>query len=403
MNSNNLWKLLKLAGAPGFILIGYDIIRVALARQKADFASVDSTAIVFALYAMVGGVYCYNYVKKHNGGPYLSALFRKTPLFYFILYTALCFVSAIWSPIPILTAYRAAECIGMMMLIVATIYMLSNNTDTETVLEWSSLYTFINIGISFLGALKNGATMIEAVESCQFKATIFVYFAVFYSPRWWMKWIQILFAILSRSTTGYIGMALGLGSLGYGTGKAKICAAILFVGFIAAMVVMGPERLLNETIFSAKGGLIRNGQIDMSKSSGRDNIWQSAIEKVSDEGHVVNGYGFVAGETAFAHEFIHDNVIGMHNGFLSSYVGTGIFGLILFSIFFVGYSRWAFFKDLPPSVRSLLMASFCTVFLHTLGNPGLGFRVYGNWMPSMYIVVLTFTVCLQHGKINSYR
>ena len=91
----------------------------------------------------------------------------------------------------------------------------------------------------------------------------------------------------------------------------------------------------------------------------------------------------------FARSLIGNQVIGMHNGFLSAYVGTGIIGLVLFSLFMLKTFFLPIRGNIPKSYKTVLIASMCVVLIHTLGNPGLGFRVYGTWMPAMYIVVLT--------------
>ena len=93
----------------------------------------------------------------------------------------------------------------------------------------------------------------------------------------------------------------------------------------------------------------------------------------------------------------------MHNGFLSAFVGTGYIGLLFFSLFILGYARSVFFSPIPKQYKALLMATFFCVFVHTLGNPGLGFRVYGTWMPAMYFVLLTVGLNIKYRYMKKYN
>ena len=48
----NLIKTFKLAGNSGYILLGYFVVQIVFARQKADMSAVDGSAMIFALYAL---------------------------------------------------------------------------------------------------------------------------------------------------------------------------------------------------------------------------------------------------------------------------------------------------------------------------------------------------------------
>ena len=145
---------------------------------------------------------------------------------------------------------------------------------------------------------------------------------------------------------------------------------------------------MNNTVFASKGGVLVNGRIDENKTSGRDKLWNIVIEQIEDDGCLMTAYGFVVGEMIFARGLIGLQVIGLHNGFLSALVGTGLIGFVFFVIFIVSYVFLAFKKCVPKEYKSVLIASMCVVCMHTTGNPGLGFRVYGTWMPAMFIVML---------------
>ena len=114
-----------------------------------------------------------------------------------------------------------------------------------------------------------------------------------------------------------------------------------------------------------------DGEIDPNKTSGRSNVWELAIRKINEEKHLYHGYGFVAGETMFARRIQGPMVIGMHNGFLSSLIGTGLFGFVFFTLFMVQTGISPFNRKIPNKYKTVLIASLCVIFVHTVGNPGL--------------------------------
>ena len=178
----------------------------------------------------------------------------------------------------------------------------------------------------------------------------------------------------------------------FGKAKYRILGILLFCGIGIAVATMGLDNVLNNTIFASKGGAIVDGQFDEGKSSGRDVIWEAAIDEINREGKQLYGVGFVVGETEFARQLIGGQVIGMHNGFLSAYIGTGYIGLFLFSLFMLGMLKITFKNGIDTTYKPVMIACMIAVFIHTVGNPGLGFRVYGTWMSAMFIVQMVIAL-----------
>ena len=82
------------------------------------------------------------------------------------------------------------------------------------------------------------------------------------------------------------------------------------------------------------------------------------------------------------------SVVGMHNGFMSALVGEGIIGEVFFVLFFITLFFVSISKNMPKKYKSALFASYIAVLIETYANPGLGFRIFNAWMPSMYACVL---------------
>lgn len=412
-----LKNVLILGGKSGWLLLGYYVLQIVFARNKSDITSVDTSAIIFAVYALGTGAYSIKDLRKDEFSKrFFYLLLNKTCIKWFVIYTIICGLSAFWSPKFVLSGYRALECFGLMFLNAAVIKNLLKNLNNEGIMLWSVTYAFVMMSISAINYVQSGIVLM--LYYMQFPSTIFFYLYFYFAPKKIMKYPMMLIAVFCRSTTGYIGMALGMCSLILGKKKYKAYGFAIGIALIVAIGVMGVDEVLNNTIFASKGGeMMANGQFQFNseQTSGRSDIWEPAIAKVIASGREWYGMGFVAGETYFVHDVIGGQVIGMHNGFLSAFVGTGIFGLIFFTLFFCGYIHSVFVNKIPKRYKVLLIAVFFAVLMHTMGNPGLGFRVYGTWMPAMFFVMLTqglyiktkymkgytppFTVVVRNGKM----
>lgn len=380
-----------MAGTPGYILLGYFVVQIIFARQKTDMGSVDGSAMIFALYALFCLYYGWKDLHKDKTSKFFfSNLFKKTPVFWFALYTAWCLVSALWSPNLSLSAFRAIECLGMMMIIASVFKNLVLKYTYQQIMLWSVTYCFLNVLLTFVAGMRAGLGI--ALYNCQFPSTIFFYIAFFFAPKKYIKYPMMLVALVCKSVTGYIGMTLGMCSLMFGKAKYRILGFLLFCGIGIAVASMGLDNVLNNTIFASKGGAIVDGQFAEGKSSGRDVIWKTAVDEMNREGKQLYGVGFVVGETEFAHQVIGGQVIGMHNGFLSAYIGTGYIGLFLFSLFMLGMLKITIRNGIDSTYKPVMIACMIAVFIHTVGNPGLGFRVYGTWMSAMFIVQMVIAL-----------
>lgn len=386
-------EIIKLGGVPGYILLGYYAVMLAISRSRASMTAVDSSAIISALYSLGGGLYSYMYlVRRRERKIFLSRIIRETPLKWFVLYTMVCGLSSLWSVNLAISAYRTLECFGILFLMLATIETLFEKTDTNGVLVWGAIYASITVAIKFFAFFP---PLGDALYSCQMPATIFFYLALFYAPNWYTKWPLMIIALFCRSTTGYIGMALGLFSLMLGKTKYKILGGVIAVIVIITTSFIGFDNLLNKTIFAAKQGVIENGEFNMSKTSGRDVLWENAINLMEEENRQLYGFGFVSGEMFLVRELIGNQVIGMHNGYLSAYVGTGLFGLFFFTLFMLTYAIIPFGRFIPSRYKQILVALMCAVMVHTFANPGLGTRVYATWIPAMFVVVITCAIYIR--------
>lgn len=379
----------KIGGTPCLLLLGYFIVQFVFSRQREDAAAIDSTALVYAAYAFIAGSYSIWDLYKHKGKRKLLKLCCNHGLSYFFIYYGICALSSLWSPNPILSLYRAVECIWFFLLIfdvVATSFTNGGNINTVK----QGCYVFFCVIVFFFvsGLISSG--MEYAFYKCQFPATIFFILILFGPCKKYMKFCSSIITVLCKSVTGYLGIVAGILSMAFQNRKyKKFAIAFIFVAIFASFIY-GFENLINNTIFGGKGGAIENGKFDTDKSSGRSVMWESAIEYISSEGRQLYGTGFFVGENTFVKSLIGNQVIGLHNGFLSSYFGCGLLGLIPFILIFISLIANAYKIPKSNQYRAILIASIYPVLIHSLGNPGIGTRVTGTWIPAVYILVLVF-------------
>ncbi|MBS5527843.1 MAG: O-antigen ligase family protein [Prevotella sp.] len=387
MNIKKYKDFFLLAGKPGLILLGYDIVQIIFARGKIDPGEIDGTAFIFAVYSLFCLFYAYEEYKT-NRNDFIKML-RKSPLVFFVLYTVWGGISCLWSDNFPLTAYRAVECFSIMLLMVAVTVKLIKYRNIEIVVKWSILYIFFTALLKTLqGIVSFGVEGFYSPGSlfwysAQFICPIFFFFTFLYSKNKFIKFYMISVCIMAMSTVGYIAMAAGAIALFWGDKRSKRIAYIIFGSVILYSAFWGIEDLLSHTIF------IEHNAFEEGDDSGRSFVWEMGWEYFKDS--PIFGHGFFVAENTLARIGHMQTVVGMHNGFMSALVGEGIIGEVFFVLFFIGMSFVSISKRMPLRYKSALLASFIAVFFETYANPGLGFRIFNAWMPSMYACVLICT------------
>jgi len=393
-------KVLSKGGLPGYFLIGYWAVQAVFTRGKIDASAIDTTAIIFMFYSFIcfGVGLNFLFFKKGILTNFENRIIFNSPIIWFILYSALGLISAFWSIQFELTIYRAFESISMLLLMIATLKEL-HSKGMKMVIQWTLIYVFSIIIIRFLQYLFRGASLEFSIgnggifQCAQMIAPVFFFLGVLHARKWYIRWTFIAFSILSMSTTGYLGIALGLSALAFGNNKIRALATLLFSGLLLLAIILGPESLLKNTVF------IEKPSIDMEHTSGRDQVWKMGFDWFKEK--PLTGYGFVAGETYLIRNGEgRTYVIGMHNSIMSALVGEGIFGAAFLVLFFLGMFLITFSRYMPLKYRPALIAIFLSAFVQSMGNPGIGFRVYGSWMSAMYVCVLIASIYTRNKYYN---
>lgn len=386
-------QILFAGGYSGVVLLVRNLISLFFSRQRdvSQYAVVDSSAMVFIVYSVVAFGVAYNDIKKDSNRIGSTILFH-TPMVILFLYTVYGAFTMLWSVNLQLTGYRSFECMAMLMLIVATIQNLFKSQNNETVFQWSVFYIAYQAMTKIIEALAWTTNIGELLQRSQMESTCFFFIALYATRKCWRHYLILLMSIFSMSTTAYIGMALGLLSM-Y---KVKVTRGVKLLIFVATIVlglvvlIVGPQKFLMNTVF------IDREEISIENTSGRNHIMEVVLESSASN---PMGLGFFAGEPYILY-FNDLAAINGHNSFFSAALGTGIPGVILLLLFFFGVGSKIMGRRIPPSVLGPLFGCFFVAFIHCMGNPGLGSRVYGGWIPTVYIFTL---ICayVKYGEIEN--
>lgn len=376
----SLYKLAAMGGGCGLLLLVRPLIYMIIARRRdpSAYASVDASAVVFILYAAI----CFFFAAKelnHKEKTFGRDLFIHTPLLWISLYTALGVVSMVWSVNLQLTGFRAFECMSMMMLMVAVVQNLFYRADSKTVIQWTMLYVTVDILFSIMRALSYTTNVMTLLQTSQMMATTFFYMALFQSPKKWWNYLIIIMSIFSMSTVAYIGMALGSVSTFFGQKRYRPVVILAFMILGMVIAVIGPYKFVKDTVFFDKQS------ISIHETTGRDKIMEVALEALKERPG--GGYGFFSGEPYLLYSK-HLAAINGHNSLFSAAIGLGVPGIVLMVLFFLTMMKTVFSRYIPPEYRASLIGCFCVSFLQSMGNPGIGSRVFGGWMPTMFATVL---------------
>ena len=375
------WKRIKRlagsAGLCGWLLLAKPVLYLLTARGRDldQYATVDASAAVNIIYTFV----CFIAIivestKQHTKFGVLS----KTPMVWLLIYTLYGFVSMFWSVNFQLTGYRAFECLTMMLLMLQVWRRLFAKHNLARVMDWCMLWVGLQVICQIISTLRWTTDPLTVLGSSQMVSTTFFFMALYHPHKRWIHWLIMVMAILSGSTVAYIGMTIGTVSIFWGKAKHKV--PVFIFALLAGVLIYsyGPQRFIKNTVFYDKEA------IALDQTSGRDQVMETALLSLQKN---PMGYGFFAGEPYILYQSFR-GAINAHNSFFSAAMGLGYVGIVLLFIFFLGMFRVTFYRGIPRKYHQPLIGCFFVGFLHCMGNPGIGSRVYGSWMPVMLLFTL---------------
>jgi hypothetical protein len=385
-----LTQLIGRAGWAGYLLLGFEVMRVASIRGRdlSNYAAVDDSAMLQITYVGMCLLYVlYHWTRSPQRGAFY--LLRATPVLLLMLYTGLCGLSALWSPNLAMTFYRSIECLTYIVLIAIVCDNLNLRCSRQEFIEWLVLWSMWFLAwdvIRVIRVMGLGILMSpELFRAGSFGLSVMFFLTLFISRRRLFVLVNLIFMILSAANTAYFGVFLGLFP-GLCVGDRRFQIALFFLTglVILAFLWVGTD-LVQYTLFYGKPGM------GLSQTSGRDQVWRYTLDYGMKR--PLCGYGFVAGETEALSEG-GAAAITAHNVFLSAFLSVGIVGPLLFLAFFGWLIHVSLRSDLPGNWRPALLGTTIMVLITSIASPGLGARVYGAWVPSVLICMAISTLAI---------
>ncbi|MCG2590792.1 O-antigen ligase family protein [Rhodohalobacter sulfatireducens] len=394
LNKLSIWRFLTVSGGPGYLLLAYPVIYALISRRREfdEVATVDTSAtiqIILAVLSFTVAVYVFAKNRTHR------RLLLNTPMKWLLLYAVWGGITMIWSVHLSMTAYRAFENIAYLSLITAVISRLYRMIGIEGMIDWILKYAVFTIFTGLLRRAMQFDLSIFSLETLfleQMNSTPYFFLALLLPVGWMVKSFILPISIFSLSNTAYAGFATGILAFGRGNKWLKILLIVISFGILFSVSYWGPQSFLQSTIFYGQQG------VGMEYTTGRYQLFELAYNEFLEKPFI--GYGFVAGETFIINKVLLAS-IGTHNGLLSALLGTGAIGAFFFVMFFWGILRKTNSDLLPPKLRAVFLATAILITVHTMGNPGIGTRVYGTWIPAVIIFSMISMAHLHFKRLSS--
>ena len=390
-------QFIMAAGLPGVLLLFFPIIILIVTRRRVltEATTVDASSTVQIVFIGLCSLVLTHFLFR-NSKVLITKILFNSPLVFFLLYIILCFFSAFWSPNSFLTLYRSLECLVFLVLIVVVLSNLVQRYSLDTIILWSIYFAFWNLIIDMFYRFKitgfNPFTLPFRPSRLFFP--LFFFLILFLGKKTLPKLLSVVVSILGFSNKIFFGVALGFLSFLLGDIKNKLLffLVIILLGFLIAYI--GVDELLLNTVFYGRDS------VGIEDSSGRNYVWNYLIEKGQEK--PILGFGFAAGELFLLSNALFDGAINAHNSFVSAFVNIGIIGVILILLFFVGVFKLVISYKFPKEKwKPALIGSVIMVFVVSMAAPGIGSRVYGSWIPSIYIIVLVIALKFKFQYLKS--
>lgn len=373
------------AGIPGMLLLFHPVLIVFVTRGRvlSDASAVDTSSAIQIVFLAVCAFVIFRELVLFKQ-VLLKKMLINSPFKYLLFFNAFCFLSAFWSPNAYLTIYRSFECLVFLLLITITIKKLIQKFNYPSVIKWTIWFAFWNLSVGILFILKLAG--LGSVLSIPFSPSrlffpLFFFIILILGNKLLPKIITGVIVLIGFSNKIFIGVALGFLSFFSGSkaNKLLIVFVFIFVGFF--IMYIGIEEVLLNTLFYGRDS------VGLGDSSGRNTVWLYMLSKAYEQPFV--GYGFVAGEIDVIKHYAAGGIINSHNSFISAFVNVGAFGLLFLILFFINLFRLVLgLRVQDRSTKAAFLGSIILIIVVSMSAPGIGSRVYGAWIPSVYIIAL---------------
>ena len=380
-NITPLRHLIRQAGVHGYLLLAGPLLTFYTARGRSEgYDSVDTSAAIQIAYAMLIFVFSVRYLMLPCGKRALVFLLSR-PTVYLLLFIMMCIFSFSWSEKPLYSAFMGFQSLAFLMLLTVILDRLRISCTAQDIVEWLLLWIVWQIFWGLMVRIVRGGLTYNIFATGRLQTGILFFLAIYISRRKLFKWIVMAFALFSGSNKMYAGMIPGafLGIFSESR-KIKLVSSVGAVVLISGLIYFGLEPVLQETVFHGRAG------VGIEYTSGRDWMWEQSLDLIREK--PILGYGFVSGERDRL--FV---AISVHCMLLSAALGVGIIGPLLLFLYFLETIVLCFGKKLPRNWLIGFLATIGISFVFSMTAPGLGGRVYGGWVATVFVMTMICMIC----------
>lgn len=369
-------------------------LTLLLRRRSADqFQVIDSVAafqIAVTGAAIVAAV-CISRLER------LKAVFFGTPVTGLIAFYAICLLSALWSPVPLFTGYRALEYLVQVAVIMAALLFSVSLAQAER-----RLFT--------IGAIVVALDLASSVRPWGASFSPESFHSASYGIS---AGIPACYALGEACTRGggprrrLLLIAFGfMGAVGLSTSSGSIialCIAVAVIGLLSRNLVLGATVLLAISLLFMAPSELRNSVLFPNKDatmietmSGRTGMWQTFLPLIAERPILGGGMSVAARLYGSAYN------INSHNSLIAALLSTGLIGalVLLAGLAALGWqSIRAFLAARPGSLGCIGALTFALLNSNT-------FAFFGeDWcVPSvMFICMMGLEVIFVSGAFDQTR
>ena len=371
-------------------------------RSAQNYAALDARALVqvglvFMLVpALVGDGLLLEVLRRLRG---------KSAAWFAGIYL-LGLVSTLWSVNAVYSAYRAFECLVILVTLCALQYAYGRFQQAET----RTLLTLL--GIAFLSvaqtASARGLTLspeawhsvvngsLGAMVLCYCLAEMASSRAL--TPSYQRRFLAcsvlgVLLVVMSSSAGTNVALVLGLGVVAFLSEKRRwrILCLLGSLAAVLAFLLWGGVELMQSLIFPGKSAET------IASGNGRDVLWALYFEKIMERPWL--GWGF-----AMLPRMVEERyATSSHNSIIAIAGGMGVAGLLTLVIFMIAYGRevLAAIKLNLPGARGCLAASV-VAFTNSQSNGAFGEQVAMSSL-GVFLMLGFFTIFVAARGGNRLR
>jgi len=340
-------------------------------RAEGEFATIDSSAL--AQICIVGLTCCLFLFSTRLKRIY--NIISRTSLGLLIAYYLLGAVSALWSPMPKYSLYRAFEAISQLLAVVLAMSYCGCFRDAERrvllisflVLSLGviAIFSFVGFSLSLSAWHTNSYSVSAAMIFCYCLGELLTATEERRKLLGIGALAGLFWLVLGTSSGSYIAALCGIAVIGLLARHRGMLIVSLLIGIVLLLFLAGRRDILFKAIFPGKS------VETVQNLHGRKDMWERYFEKVKEKPLFGHGSFIVQHMGPFA-------VNNTHNSIFSVLLGTGMLG---FGLVAVGVARLSgevmkISRSRPPGFVGCT-AAIVVCFVNSMNLPIL----WDQWSP----------------------